>query len=571
MTSTLRAPSLLLHHALVLFGRAARSGLFLGLGLALWLVGASSARAANHNASGLSDPRGQGQPSHRDDPSKTDLSIKFHLHGYYRLRWNLFHQMDMARGPTPSTGRPIFPTPPSKGSPLNTADMRLRLDMRLDIARSARVVVRIDALDNLVLGSTPVGFPRNGQVPSVVATTGQQSPQAGTNAFLDAIQVRWAYGEVLLPFGYLAAGRMGALTPWGLGVLVQSGNDLDADVTDVGDRVTLGLALLGHLLLLAYEWSASGPVLGQPNGTFLNQDPRDDVRSYAVAFARYDTPAGIARKLKADHTVVNYGLLFTYRHQDLDAPTAYEGPPQDRPLTAGELVPRNAWSFLFSLWFKLRTPWLRVELEAVYGQGEIGNGSLLPGVTLTDPLTSQQYGGALQFALAPPQGRWGLGLEFGLASGDDAPGLGLHASTNQTQSQPGDLDGPQIHYPTDRTANNFRFHPSYRIDQIFWRRIAGQVTDALYWKGAGHFDLTQRLRLWSAVIYSRTMFASSAPGNDANLGVEWDTGLRYDYDPGFEVRFTFAVFFPFAGLRNVALQLDPQPAVATHLVLGYVF
>ncbi|TNE47199.1 MAG: TIGR04551 family protein [Deltaproteobacteria bacterium] len=544
---------------------------YLSLGLT-FLLAPYASWAANENAGALSDPAGEGRPHYKDDAKTTDLSIKFHIHGYYRMRWSLLHQLDLNRGPTPSTGQPIFPVAPSKQGPLNTADMRLRLDMSLEVARSVRVVVRIDALDNLVLGSTPLGLPRTGQVPSIIGTNSQDSPSQGENAFLDAIKLRWAYGEVLLPIGYLAAGRMGSLTPWGLGVLVQSGNDLDADFSDAGDRVVLGLALFHHLLILAYDFSASGPIIGTQSGTYLDQDPRDDVRSFAVAFARYDTKEGIRRKLKAGYTVVNYGLLFSYRYQDLDVPTYYEGAPENKAVSSSELVERNAWSFVLSLWFLLRTAWVRVELEAVYGQGEIGNSSLLPGVRLTEPLTSQQFGGALQVAVAPPAGRWGVGVELGLASGDDAPGFGVGAaSPNQANTQAGDIDGPQINYPRDRTANNFRFHPSYRVDQIFWRRIIGQVTDALYVKAAAHVDLTRRLRLWTSGLYSRTLHATTAPGNDNNLGIEWDTGLRYNFDPGFEVRFTFAVFFPFAGLRNVQLQLDPEPAIATHLVLGYLF
>ncbi len=526
---------------------------------------------ASYNAGALSDPEGHGRPQHKNDPTRTDLSIKFDLHGYYRMRWDMLHQLDLGRGPTPSSGKPIFPTPPGKQGPLNTADMRLRLDLNLEVARTVRVVVRIDALDNLVLGSTPLGLPRSGRVPSIVATTGQQSPSIGNNALLDAIKIKRAYGEVLLPFGFLSVGRMGALAPWGLGVLVQSGDDLDADIGDNADRAVLTLALVGHLFLLAYEWSASGPVLGTHSKTFIDQDPRDNVRSFAFAFARYDTPAAIKRKLRAGYLIVNYGLLLSYRYQDLDAPGYYDGTPQNRATLSSELVERNAWSFVTSLWFMLRTSWLRLEFEAVYGQGEIGNSSLLPGIKLTKPLTSQQFGGALQFAVAPPKGRWGLGAEIGLASGDNAPGFGVTASKQQSKTQPGDLDGPQINYPKDTTANNFRFHPSYRIDQIFWRRIIGTVTDAIYFKGAGHLDLTQRLRLWSSVLYSRTLYPSTAPGDNANLGVEWDAGFRYNFDPGFEVRFTFAAFFPFAGLRNNALNLEPQIAVASHLVLGFVF
>jgi uncharacterized protein (TIGR04551 family) len=521
-------------------------------------------------ASTLSDPAGLERGSNRDHPLHTDLSTRLKLNGYYRMRWDLLHQLDLKRGPTPSTGLPIFPTSTGGQGPLNTADMRLRLDLDFEVARSVKVVVRVDALDNVVLGSTPIGLPRNRQVPSIVATTGQQAPEAGINALADSIRLQRAYGEVILPFGYLAVGRMGALTPWGLGILVHPGNDLDADYGDVADRAVLALAILKHILLLAYEWSASGPLVTTSSGLAIDQDPRDDVRSFGLALAKYDSPLTLKRKLNAGQLVINYGLLFTYRYQHFDTPTYYENAPTNRPFSSSDQVQRDAWSLLLSFWFLLRTPWLRIELETIYAQGAIANSSLVPGIRLTEPITSQQFGGALQFAIAPPIGRWGIGLEFGLASGDDAPGFGLNAPLHLTQTQPGDIDGPQIRYPHDLTVNNFRFHPNYRIDQIFWRRIIGSITDAIYLKAAAHFDITPRLRFWSALIYSRAFFSTTPPGNDPNLGIELNTGLLYDYDPGFHIRFTFAAFFPFAGLRNIPLNLEAQPAVSSHLLLGYI-
>ena len=52
----------------------------------------------------------------------------------------------------------------------------------------------------------------------------------------------------------------------------------------------------------------------------------------------------------------------------------------------------------------------------------------------------------------------------------------------QIASQKGDLDGPQARPPGDATIDNFRFHPDYHVDLILWRRIIGQVTDAIYVK-----------------------------------------------------------------------------------------
>ncbi|MCB9640770.1 MAG: TIGR04551 family protein [Myxococcales bacterium] len=551
---------------------AIRHLVFCSICLALWLGLSSSLYAAGSDGGALSDPRGQGAPPHRYDPALSAMPVHFSLHGFYRLRWSLLNGLDLGRGPTPSTGATIFPKP-TDGSLINTGDMRFRTDLSLEIGSTVRVFARIDGLDNVVLGSTPEGLPRNNRVPQVVATTGQKSPVAGQNSAFDSINLRWAYGEVLLPFGYLAAGRMGALAPWGLGMLVNPGNGLDDDQGDVADRVAMGFALFGHLLLVAYEWSASGPTLSIPGNVGIDQDPRDNVNSIGVALANYDPPDALRRKIEAGWTVVNYGLIFSYRWQDLDVP-AYYTPgewTQDQRVQRGDQLKRNAWSYVLDLWFMLRTPWLRVEFEGVYAQAEIANGSLVPGVALTKPITSQQLGGVLQFALSPPKSIWGIGAELGYASGDNAPGFGVTAPLNQLSTQRGDMDGPQINYPNDTTSNNFKFHPNYRVDLIFWRRIVGQVTDAFYAKVGGHVDLTPRLRFWTSVIYSRAIEANSTPGGVNDLGVEIDAGLRYDYDHGFQIRTTFGAFFPMAGLRNNALNLDPQPAIAFHTVLGYVF
>jgi uncharacterized protein (TIGR04551 family) len=543
----------------------------------LWMILLSFAAhlswAAGSDGGALSDPQGQGAPPHRYDPALSALSVHFDIHGFYRMRWSLLNGLDLGRGPTPSTQQTIFPKPPGTSSLLNTADMRFRTDLSLEIGSTVRIFARIDALDNLVFGSTPEGFPRDSVIPQISATTGQATPSAGRNSALDSVQIRWAYGEVLLPFGFLAAGRMGALAPWGLGLLVNPGNGLDDDRGDVSDRVTFGLALLDHLVLLAYEWSASGATLPILYNAPIDQDPRDNVNTIGIAIAKYDPPDALRRKLEAGWSVINYGAIFSYRWQQLDTPALYNPNEWDasRRIQSGDLVQRGAWSFVGDLWFMVRTPWLRFEIEAVYAQAEIANASLVPGVALTRPIASQQFGGAAQFALSPPKGIWGIGAEIGLASGDSAPGFGVQAPLNQLRTRPGDFDGPQVDYPRDTTANNFRFHPNYRVDLIFWRRMVGQVTDAFYAKAGGHIDLTPRLRLWTSVIYSRALEATTPPGGVADLGVEIDAGIRYDYDPGFQFRMTFGVFFPFAGLRNNELNLDPQPALALHTVLAYVF
>ena len=518
---------------------------------------------------------GAGATLRQPAPDTWKLSDLFSLHGYLRVRGDVFHNFDLNRGPTPSTGQTIFPMPVAgaQDQTLTSYNMRARLEPTININNLVRVRFRIDVLDNLVLGSTPNSLPANAYYPMATGTTGQQAPSAGQNAVQDSIKVKRAWGEVLLPFGILSAGRMGSLINWGKGIWVNSGDGLDADLGDAGDRIAFSTALLGHLWMFAYEFSAIGPV-SQPlwiEGESFDMEKRDDVSSIAFALARYDSRASVRRMKRAGRTVFNYGMLLSYRWQELDVPSYYRG-GLNNGYTSNQLVSRNFHTFAADVWVKLHFGSFRLELESVFMYGRLGNASMEPGLTIRPAFTSTQAGAIFEFAYEPAEGRWSLALEVGFASGDDAAGFGVRTPPDQLNpTRRGDLDGSQIELPHDTTVNNFRFHPDYRIDLILWRRIIGTVTDAVYIRPKFSYRPLKGLLLEAWCVTSFAVFASSTPGGHNPLGLELDLAVTYKYAGAFVARLVYGVLFPFSGLDNQELGLSAEPAHTLHLLLGFVY
>jgi uncharacterized protein (TIGR04551 family) len=499
---------------------------------------------------------------------------KLDVDGYLRVRSDVFYNLDLDRGPTPS-GDYLFHVPASnpKKQVLESADTRLRLEPFWQISPSVRVMARIDILDNVVLGSTPKGFPRNAQTPMVGGTTAQLPPVEGKNAFVDSIVVKRAWGEVLLPFGLLAVGRQGALINWGTGFFINSSSHLDADGNDAADRVMFATSLVGHLWLVAFDWSAVGPVAsrGRPEGPYFNIDRADDVRTWSFGVANYDTEATIRRKLAAGAWSINYGVIGSYRRQSLDVP-AYYGPGGfGGSYGPSDYLDRDLDTVTGDVWLRLQSRTFRLEVEGAVIYSRVGDSSLDASVEIRPELTSLQYGGVVQTSWRPKGGSFSTGVEVGMASGDAAPGFGARPPLDRAVSRPGDLDGPQFALPGDTEVNNFRFHPDYFVDLILWRRIIGTVTDAFYLRPWVRWESSFGLRLEGVAIASFAMNEQTPPGGERPLGVEVDVLAAYRYDEAFEVRMGFGTLFPLAGLSNNTLGLDAEPAVTLHTILAYLF
>ncbi len=513
-------------------------------------------------------PPSPGSEALEQRPDST-LSLK----GYLRVRGDMFHNLDLDRGPTPQ-GSYLFPLPASnpRAQVLQSANMRLRLEPAWRVTRSVRIIMQVDFLDNVVLGSTPAGLPRDRWTPMSAATLGQVSPDSGTNSWRDAVILRRAWGEVLLPFGVLAVGRQGALMNWGTGFFINAGNDLDADRSDSADRAVFATSLAGHLWMLAFEWSASGPTSAGlwPDDQPFDRDPRDNVRTWAFGFARFHSDAGVRRRVRAGVPSVNYGLLASYRTQKIDVPGYYAPDGLHGSYGPSAVVNRGLQTVSADLWFRVVHRSFRLELEAAVIWGRIGDASLDPGLSLGTAVESLQYGGVIQASWAPGRSGWSLGVEVGLASGDPAPGFGVRSPLDQAQAVPGDLDGPQFRLPQDNRVDNFRFHPNYHVDLILFRRILGTVTDAVYLRPWVRWKSRWGLALEAVAISSFALQEASPPGGQRPLGVELDLGASFKFDRSFVVRLGFGVLVPLSGLDNVALGLKAKPATTLHVLMGFV-
>ncbi len=498
--------------------------------------------------------------------------LRFTMHGYLRVRADVFNDLDLSRGSTPSTGQPIFPTSAASGSHnIASLDMRLRLEPELKIGQAVRFYARIDVLDNVGWGSTPDVLPST--TAQSYAVGNASSPSGGINSVNDAIRVKRVWGEVTLPFGFLSAGRMGGLVSWGTGFFVNNGACISCDNGDGGDRIALTVPLANHFFTLLYELSASGPQVPLGFGQSANAESRSNVHTLAFAMARYNSPEAQRRTLEASRALVQYGVLLAYRWQDLDAPAWVQPGGLTVAFGPKDFVQRGLKSFSGDLWFLFHEGGWRWEIEAATVLGKIDDSSSIPGISLRTPTVVRQWGGvtslAYQFRKIPLR----LRFELGVASGDDAPGFGVKFVNGQTTTRKGDVDGPQFRPPVDNNIDNFAFHPDYHVDLVLWRRIIGRVTDAVYIKPTirvGPFGNAQHhVNFELSLIDSTSLFASTPPGQQQRLGDEIDLSLRYRLELGFEALVSYGVFIPGAGFNNLQLGLDARPAQVFEAILAY--
>jgi uncharacterized protein (TIGR04551 family) len=520
--------------------------------------------------------------------------------------------------PTPTLYRPFDGADCNDGSPENfpgdacsataedtqtilTANMRLRVDPTLNVSEDIRIRSTVDVFDNLVLGSTPEslpGFANNPTLPLPLFAASQNPPQEGLNSIYDAVRIRRLWAEVMTPVGQLRFGRMDQ--NFGLGLLANAGNKLDQDFGDNADQVIFGTRIAGHILAPGYSFSSTGP-FGRGGGTGaggdLNQgffqgeqgqrfnlDPKDDVHSFMLVIAKRDKEEDIEEQLRQGKFVANYGVFGVYRTQRFDIPSYYTAPggssvTQNPPVDAAQYVNRSANAGIASVWGRFQFEKLKIEAEAVgvIGQADgtatTSNGlddvdgdlrTVVDGAIVNNPLFILQGGAAVESSYKFLGDALEVGLDGGIASGDDAYGMGLRPVIKQRPAA-GDLDGKQYGECLERGAvevdgtdcvrvdndvTNFRFDSDYIVDMILFREILGTVTDAFYVKPHISYAFTPDLGVRADVIYSQALFASSTPGLQNPLGIELDTRAWFATEDGFYLMPQFGVFLPFAGLNH---------------------
>ena len=565
----------------------------------------------------------------------------FELHGYMRMRADYFHRLDLglSKGQNQSVGQTYnqsdaldskyFP-PPSvanetiDGVPANqggtdancygtliqkgvnaqkagrrcgrhngfgSANMRLRMEPTLHITDTVKVHATIDALDNLVLGSTPDSFMGDSPfAPIDIYTRTQNPPSAGLNSWGDSIVVKRAYGHIRFGWGLdIKFGRMPH--HWGMGVVANDGNghdrgeradivrQLDMDYGDSVDSLRLGFDFGKdrrnvHTFEASWDWASSGPttsqLLGQSwsSGNRVGQDfsaeKFDNVYQWRLSILRRDDPAMLQRKLSLGRPVVNYGAIAWIRSQAVDRVTGSPGlgdglgtnptwaasntdnglGRRGNSLGNGDLdeqgdsgiqnyanllIRRRALIFTPDIWLRVNWKTLRVELEASGVVGRMFERDLDKDVTET----------GFEYANIGKTGdlsrrtflQLGYALEFKYGLFKDRFHLGLDhgfATGDPSGTQGYNPQSPLIVNGVDTRWTNFRFNPAYMQDLLLFRELLGTASNAAYFKPwMAFYFFDNNFSGRLDIEYAVAQQRAATWGNKANYGLEIDGALRY--------------------------------------------
>ncbi|HEY1335256.1 MAG TPA: TIGR04551 family protein [Myxococcaceae bacterium] len=303
------------------------------------------------------------------------------LHGYFRVRPELFHKFDLDQPPDAS-GYWLFPRPNGQVDPISGSltgghsiagtNMRFRLDPTLNISEEVRIKSQIDALDNLVWGSTPqYAYVRQDRVDIGVLGSSQIPPIAGVNSTQSNLAVKRVWGEVATPIGLLKFGRMG--DQFGLGIVHNDGNCLDCDYGVTVDRFQfVAEPLPGYFIVPTIDFDLEGLVSGRVSsqGQPYDVTNSDDAHTFGIILARKDTDQKARAKLDAGSTIFNYGLFFQYRSQNYEykqngiGTSFSEQDPYTIPSPSLSRISRGAYLFIPDLWLKLERKAFKIELES---------------------------------------------------------------------------------------------------------------------------------------------------------------------------------------------------------------
>lgn len=575
----------------------------------------------------------------------------FELHGYMRMRGDYFHRLDLGLGKNANSSlgtvyaddananNPWFVPPSVVGETpdgnygddaaqftdascfgtlsaqnLNrnkiarrcnrrngfaSANMRLRMEPTIHVTDTIKVHAQLDALDNLVLGSTPDSLlADNPSAPIDIFTRTQLPPSDGRNSGRDSIVVKRAYGHIRFGWGLdIKFGRMPH--HWGMGIVANDGNGyyrgehadivrmVDMDFGDSVDSLRLGFDFgkdrrSTHTLEFSWDWASSGPTTTQIFGPYfgayaqdyvsaqpISVEKFDNVYQWRISILRRDSPAMLQRKLALGQPVFNYGAIVWARYQAIDRVTGTPGigaarHPWDNDYDpayydqrhqlqdyANLLMHRRALVFTPDIWARVNWKTLRVEFEGSGVLGRFNEVTDYQDLASSDRADLQkvsdtsisrrvlaQFGYALEFKYGLFKDRFHLGLDHGFASGDNDP----RAAFNKPYNLNGD----------DRTWSKFRFNPAYFQDLLLFREILGTASNAAYfkpWLAFYFFDnnFSGRLDIEYAVAHQRL----NTWGNKSNYGLEIDAAFRYHdrQEPVF-FQLQYGVMFPFGAFNR---------------------
>lgn len=381
-------------------------------------------------------------------------AIDFSAHGYYRLRFEYTHDLDLQR---PNDG--VVPNDPENDSndrfgTIAFAQQRFRLEPALKLNDHISFHGQMDFLDNLLFGSSDVtglsiSNPITGTIvlPDANAPYGTVGSQGGSTLGSGGgnFNVRQLYVDILTSGGKFRIGRQGF--NWGLGILSNDGGGMEGDFGDNFDRILYlaGFPLknnsqlsFGFFFDFGYEATLDPSIEGLD----------DDVDSnWHDAFQ-----TGLV--LVYQHESVELGLLGAFRFREgedgattttalfIDT-TDIDG---DGDITEGVELPAgidgDTMVYVIDLYGRVNfLKNYRVGLEVVYIGGKLAPGIAIDAIILDDPaqagltnpldtpielpLTGTQNDLSVFMAAFEADAWWDFGgeahIQAGFASGDSEP------------------------------------------------------------------------------------------------------------------------------------------------------
>ncbi len=556
----------------------------------------------------LADESPESPASWSDTDIRITPLVTLSNHGYLRLRYNVFHRMDLGAGGASGFQVPLDSTARNaslgeSSSVIQSGNLRFRYEPALRVGELLSVRARVDFFDNLEFGGTPGFGDVSAPFPFLART---QAPLSdGTTGFRDSVRVQAAWGDLRLFHRiHFYGGRMPER--FGLGVVRSDGAGLDSDHGDHVDALFFKVRLPAATFRIGMEFPGEGAVAESPFRLALDpHDPEqfDDVNRWVFVFESSPLePDEVEARRKALHEerrpVVDWGMYHSITRQGLssdrnDPALANKFPEQCGDVTSGvpvdqdpacyALTPRSAFFWTPSLWGRLLyrpRPDLALRIEAelamVYGRINYTQ-SFLNASEFDTKKKFFSVGAAFEFEL--DAGPHNVRLFSGVASGDGTSRrfgiLDGHTIAQEDDAAWHDQARRDAAVAANTFVRAFAFNPDYRVDSILFREVIGSVTNAFYFKPAYHRVLLRSgshvLGGGLSLLAAFAMEPAGTPGGKRPLGVEVGADVFYRLGSALLLRADGAMLFPLSGLNLPEASQSAQPATAVRVMMAVTF
>jgi len=475
---------------------------------------------------------------------------------------------------------------------MSWSNVRLRYDGVIHLGASLGIHLGLDALDNLVMGSSPEsglawqdGLWLDGQAP----------PSSSGDSFRDSLRVRQLFGTWrVMNWLDVSGGRMN--DHFGLGTQRNWGACEDCGRATLVDGVRMAGTLMKMNLEFGLETAVTGATdenpaeaMGQP----LDLSEQDDVST--VVF-RVGQGSDHRRAIYGAAPVVPVGgfeldwQFFTSSTEQIvsssepseaalgsacETERVTAGGVTSQPLDCWELVPRGATLWRPGMWTRAR--WrpdhetsVRVEAEASGLFGDLAAVQRLDG-SQSDAKSLAGFGVALETEVVTAT--WGFGVDAGFATGDNGRYLGYLDGQNLAETGE-DLEADQRTLD-DGELTSFWFNRDYHVDLILFQRVLGGVTNAVYakpWVSGVLLDTeTAKLGARLDVLYAAAARPSGTPGLGKHYGVEIDGRVTLELPQGFEFELAGGLLLPMDALQGRATGEAAESATLVRGLLSWRF